>query len=800
MEQRGGIETMRHLNYRRILLASAAFATSFGYAQTTWAQAAAAEHGTAAAPISLEELVVTARRRSENLQTTPVAITAVSAAGLEAHNVVNLGKISEFAPNLTVYHTSGSLGASATYMRGVGFADLTLGQDAPIAMYIDGVFNGRATVGDLDLVAPERVEVLRGPQGTLFGRNTTGGAISVTTRTPGDEFGGQASASYGSFGAIGFQARLDSGLLGNTGIKLVGSYQHRQENGYIDNKLQPDNNDPGATKSDSYWGKAVGNWGKFSATLSADYSEITGAPNYLQIVAASPATLAMLAASPGYGGGAYTVTANPQYTVPNLATTRQQRVWDEGVAATFNYEVNDMLSLKSITAVRGYKRNDPSPNGPADLRVNTGTVLAPVITSFNGIYTLDPRQSRQHQYSEEVQALGKIGDFDYVVGGFYFYEKGWEYGFTRLPVAISAAGTGFDSKGLLDYHIVDKSIAGFGQVNYRPSFLDKKLELSGGLRYTEDTKDLNQLSKVVRSPDLKNSNLSVLASANYQWTRDIMTYVRYSTGYRAGGFNVRAAAPAAGGNPIYGPEKMTSYEGGFKVELFDRRFRLNGAAFYNKYLGLQVTQFAPAVGGGPGGSTAFNADANYKGFELEAQAVPVEGLTLSGSVGYVDSQYDHFPLPLLAGGALNAGCTAIMVAAVKVGQDCAAVAKFGGISKVTASAGIAYVLPRTSYGEWSIRADYSYKTRRDFDTFAFASGSTAPSFAPQVAGGAYGVFSGRIALSDIPLSGATRAQLSVYGENLSDERYVLQGIDFGFMGTQVFAKPRSFGASLKVNF
>jgi iron complex outermembrane receptor protein len=273
-----------------------------------------------------------------------------------------------------------------------------------------------------------------------------------------------------------------------------------------------------------------------------------------------------------------------------------------------------------------------------------------------------------------------------------------------------------------------------------------------------------------------------------------MTYVKYSTGYRAGGFNVRATAA---GNPIYLPEKMKSVEGGFKVELFEHRLRLNGAAFYNKYRDLQVAQFAPPSTTGTGGSSAVNANAHYPGFELEAVAVPVERLTLNASFGYVNPKYDAFPQALLTGNVVAGGCKPIAGASgAAVGMDCAHIAKFQGISKRTFNLGASYSLPATGYGVWSGRIDYVHKSRTDWSNVNLPS----TPFQEQIAGKPYGLLSGRIALSDIPLNGGARAQISVYGDNLTNKHYIMQGIDFGFMGTDVFSPPRSFGIDAKVDF
>jgi iron complex outermembrane receptor protein len=782
---------MKQFSVRASLLAGAAMAA------TTWVGGAAAQTTEApadsrASQSTLEEIVVTARKRAENLQSTPIAISALSAQALEEHNVTTVQKIGELAPNMNIYKTSGSIGAAANYIRGVGFADLILGQDAPIGTYIDGVYHGRNNTMLMQLVAPDRIEVLRGPQGTLFGRNTTGGAINITTHTPSEEFGGKVEASYGTFKANSFQARIDSGQLGDSGVKFSAAYQHRQQDGEWDNLQQPGDKDPGAFTSDSYWFKAVGQWDKLSASLSADYSEISGVPNILQMVAASPATVAMLQRSAALGGGVAVISASPVFTFPSAALPAggEQNIWDAGVSLELNYDLSEYLNLKSITAMRRYKRNDGSPNGPADFRAVTTTG---VISSFNGWYTVDPRQSSDRQFTQEFQALGKAGDFNYVFGVFLLREKGREFGRTRLPAAVTPTGVAFESSSVLNYEIESKSIAGFAQVDYHPSVFDEKLQLTGGIRWTKDTKDLDQVSTVLRTSHLTNKNWSFLASANYQWTPDFMTYARFASGYRSGGFNVRASATT---NPIYLPEKMKSWEAGFKLEAMDRRVRLNGAAFYNKYRDLQVAQFAPPSTTGTGGSSALNANATYKGFELELQAVPVEGLTLTSAVGYLDAKYTSFPVALDTGNVLTAGCSPISSGGAVVGMDCSDIASMVNVPKWTVNFGVGYELPAASYGQWSARLDYSYKSKIQWGSLNLI----RMPFKEQIAGKGYGLLAGRISLSDIPLTGSARGRLTLFGENLTDKKYVAQGIDFGFAGTNVFNTGRTVGIEGSLEF
>jgi iron complex outermembrane receptor protein len=741
---------------------------------------------------AIEEIVVTARRREEDLQTTPVAITAVSAETLETRNVTSLEQISQIAPSFAFFETTGGLGSASGYMRGIGYGDNVIGQDAPIGIYIDGIIAGRNAIAVMDLAEPERIEVLRGPQGTLFGRNTTGGAVLVTTHTPTDDFSGMAKASYGRFAQSRFQGRIDTGLLGDSGIKLSLAYQHHQRNGVHDAGTRPDRLDPGAERGDSYWFKALGQWDKFSATLTADYNELTGVAMTPQVVDANPAVRNFVALSPTFGGGSYTITTKPMLSIPYDAYGGEQNLWAQGVALTLTYDLTDNLTLKSLSAIRAYYVSNPAGYGPADLRGSVVAPGTPRIATFQGLYGLPDRKQGQRQKSQEIQFLGSVGDFNFVVGGYYFDEGAWDLGVTRLPSPLGNGATAFEFISTRYYTVDSKSVAGFGQVDWRPGFLDEKLELSGGVRWTKDKREFVELVAPLRSVDLETKNTSFLVSANYQWTDDLMTFVRYSTGYRAGGFNVRAAL---GINPAYDPEKLKSLEGGFKADFWNNRIRLNGSAYYNTYKDLQATLFIPPSGAAGGGNIAVNANARFKGFELELQAVPTDGLTLAASVGYVDPEYKKYPKSLELG-QVSPGCTPIAVNNVTVGQDCAAIASFTQFSKRTVDVSAHYVLPAKSYGEWSFFTAYSYKSAISFSAFNLPS----TPFKDRVDAKGYGLLSARIALSDIPLGGEARGQISIFGDNLANKKYVLQGIDFQSFATVTWGTPRTVGIEGKVEF
>jgi len=732
----------------------------------------------------IAEIIVTARRREESLQSTPIAITAINSEMIERRGVVNMGDLSKIAPNLFIHQTTAVLGSSTTAIRGIGASDNLLGQDSPIGIYIDGVATGRINAAMMDLVEPDSVQVLRGPQGTLFGRNTTGGAIIIQTHTPTDEFSGRVKASYGTYNHRQFSARLDSGLLGQSGIKLTVAYNRRQLDGTQDVLTLPDHKDPGSIESESYFGKIVGEWGNLKATLSGDYSKLSGMPEVLQIIAGIPSLVQYNANSPSYGGGAVPIGLIPNYTYPDF-NYFSQTVSAKGAGLTLEYHVAPELTLKAIGGLRSFWRDDPAALGPNLM----GPIVQGGIGTFKGFYSNPARRQNQRQRTLELQALGTVSDFDYVLGLYYFNEKAYDFGEVLLPFIIS--GTLASRVNTFREYTVDStSKAAFGQVSWKPSFLDKKLELTGGIRYTKDNRTFVQTRANVRTVPLETGNTSYLVSVSYQWTPDLLTYVRYSTGYRAGGFSVRTNPPI---DPIFRPEYIKSWEAGFKLDALDRRLRLNVAAFHSKYNDLQVVAFS-AVGGG---STAVNANATYKGFEVEATVVPVDGLTLTGSWGYVEPRFDNYPRPLNAtGNPLIPGCVAILSSTnTAIAQDCAAVASFRSVPKSNFMVSASYVIPQ-SYGEWLIAANYAHTSSVPGAEIESGTGFKALLNAP-----AYGLLSGRIALSKIPLSGENvTAQIAVYGNNLTDKRYFYGGVDFGQFATFGAGLRRTIGVEASVNF
>ncbi|WP_029548908.1 TonB-dependent receptor [Rhizorhabdus wittichii] len=722
----------------------------------------------------LEEIVVTARRQAENLQTTPVSVSAVSEKMLARANVTQIDRITTMVPNVSIQQQSGFLGGNTAFIRGIGTQEPLLTVDSPVGIYIDGIYVGRSNAANFALVDLQRVEVLRGPQGTLFGRNTTGGAISMTTKDPSEEMGGAIKLGLANYRERQAAARFDTGKLGNSGIAATLSYQHMQHAGFTKNPFSSSRaTTPGSLNSDAVWAKVKGEWGDFSATYIFDWNDLRGLP-----LAQQPRFISNNVR--GYytnatNGGLFLSNVSESYKKSlNLAIAGQQKVKIWGHGLTLEYHVSDALNFKSITGFRSYRAN------PLGTYYGPPGVFGPTTTGIQEVYPFLSLKKVEEtdQVSQEFQVLGDTGQFKYVAGLYYFKEDGSTTNPSNSTFVISPT-LASNTASVLTFGFKAKSYAAFGQASYRPAAFDDKLELTAGVRYTKDKKEVSQTTPVLRNGKNTFNNTSFNAIVSYQFTDRVMTYARYGTGYRSGGFNTRASATQ---NFVFLPEKAKTVEAGIKTEFFDRRLRWNAAVFNTDYSNLQVTQFVTTAVGNSGGFTS-NAKATFKGFEGELQAVPVKGLTLSSSLGYVDPKYKVFiaPNPAVPGTFFNA----------------ADQSEFPYVPKWTANASIQYEGDDVGFGRPLARLAYSYMSNRFFHANQF-SGNV---FYRNIRSGANKRLDGRIGLTDIAL-GATTVDLSFYVDNITNRHNIISGIDFGALGFAInsYAAPRRFGLDLKVSF
>ncbi|WP_347271058.1 TonB-dependent receptor [Rhizorhabdus histidinilytica] len=661
----------------------------------------------------LDDIVVTARRVEERLQVAPVAVTALSAATLEQRQVSNLTEVVRFAPNVQFSTAaSGTTGASSVFIRGIGQADFITTTEPGVGVYVDGVYLARVTGAALDLADVERVEVLRGPQGTLYGRNTIGGAVNVVTKRPRDRLEGELRLTGGNQGRFEGRATI-SGPLGD-GVSGRLSVLGRTDSGYGRNLVSQ----PGIS---SQMGRArdlgarvqlrIEPSDRFSIDLSGDYLRHRGTP--------SPHTLVAFRSSPtsiAYNALPGVVPIGPQYLNPRpdldavqLSAPMRDTLDVYGGALTATYEL-DAVTLKSISA---YRHQDGQSGQDFD-----GTPAA----------FLDQLvDSRQWQFSQELQASGKAleGRLDWIVGGYYFEEDGRFDSFvslSSLPATI-----------LTNNH--SKSLAFYGQASYE---IVPRLRLTLGGRYTDEKKSLDGITTLFGPIALvpptdrsdKFRNFSPKVGLDYRVTDDLLVYGSVTRGFRSGGFNGRPFSLAD--LTPFSAEKVTSYEAGFKSELFGRLLRFNMAGFYNDYKDIQLTAVSSS-GGASIVLTGNAASAEIYGFEAEIEARPVRMLKLFGSVGYMKND-------LVEKAGFTFGATELPTA-----------------PKWTLSFGGQYDVPLSDAFDLSFGADVSHTS------------SFTPQFDPSPAARipAYSLVNGRITLANKD----DRWSLMLFVKNLFDKRY-----------------------------
>jgi iron complex outermembrane receptor protein len=769
---------LRYPIYFGTLILAGASAPLFAQtsAQTTPAGAEAEATGS-----GIEDIVVTARRREESAQKTPISIAAVAPMKLRETNIQQPQDLDKLVAGLVTTPQSSYGGGFNAYIRGIGATESSLSVDPAVGTYRDGIYMGHSsTGGNQSLSTIERVEVLRGPQGTLFGRNTTGGAINIVTRAPKENFGVIQDLRYGRFSEIQSVTTVDTGELGKSGLSAVVSYDHRQRKGYVDDPTVSGKYDAGAFNYESIFAKAQGKWGGLTLTYVYDhFTQRSVDPGQIPTIV-SPTVQAYFGNSPNLGGAAFVTSAKRLGTYDFLDFPRQKNR-NRGHAVTAQYEVNDSLTLKSISSWRYFHGsglyNSYSNQGMLGRTVQSPVVPIPVFLGAFGNVGIGKGQIT-HQFTQEVQALGTIGEVGYTFGAFHLAEHNTEFNNGTFFFALSPTLATISPSTSFIY-TDNKSDAVYGQLSYKPGWLEG-LELTGGIRYSADDKHTDQRAAIVRVGDKTFKNTTWSASASYQWTPTVMTYARVGTGVRSGGFNIRAST--AGQTFLFKPEKATAYEAGIKSQFLDNHVRVNGSLFYTDYKDLQVTTYvATTTGGGVSGNT-FNAAATYKGGELEVLVIPVDGLTLNANLGYVKPKYKSIFL-------INP--------ATNLPQNYASTAHFPYVAKTSFNAGATYDIP-VSIGTVALHADYSYVSKRWFHP------SNLPNLNPfndQIASPAHGIFNSRAAIRDIEMGGS-KLEVAFWVNNVFNKFYRVSGLDFGALGFagNTYNPPRTFGVDLRAAF
>ena len=605
----------------------------------------------------LEEITVTARRREEGLQDTPVAVTALTATAIENRGITNISEIGELAPNLSISNTaafSGSTSTAVVFMRGFGQTDFTLTTEPGVGVYIDGVYSGRALGALLDLGDLERIEVLRGPQGTLFGKNAIGGALSVITKRPDTEkFYGKAEITTGRYERIDARATVNIPVSENAALRLSGGSLNRD--GYAERVFAEDE----LGGYNTLVGRATLFWSATSdldITLIADGTQKRGDSIATTLTGLADgqfippgATTPLPPAGSLLGIQSTLPAGTPALTFANFATNdpyesggiganfSDDDIW--GVSGTVEWRLTDNLSIKSITAYR-----------EVDSRFGRDAYNLPFQPTTG---TLDEYTQEQFTQELQLQGLSFNGKLNWVAGIFYLSEDGENlntlpFNNAALPPFTGVPATSPTATLISGGKVDNISVAAFAQGTYD---ITEQLSLTAGIRYSYENKDFDTRgfqfmleSGLLLAPqtvlEASYNDWSPRVSLQYNWTDNFMTYASYSSGYKGGGF-VQRVFPGSLIDPTfaivpYGPETAEVYEIGLKSELFERRLRINAATFFTNYDDVQLitTQgFTP--------QTQNAGEVDIAGVELEFQGVVTENFLVSGTLGYLDAEFDE---------------------------------------------------------------------------------------------------------------------------------------------------------------
>ena len=624
------------------------------------AQSTLAQQSASSASGVLEEVTVTAQFRSESVQETPLAITAISAETLNQRSATDLGAAAGWSPNVNLARGTEGFGQVAgVFIRGVGQSDPHFALEPGVGIYVDDVYYGVLSGAMFDLLDTERVEILRGPQGTLAGKNSIGGALKLFSKQPGPDPDAYAEVSYGSYNRVMARAATNVTLVPD---KLYARFSAatRHRDGYMDRldyacATGDYSRGTAATGPDCKIGTQGGEsvWTARGSIrwLPADGIENTTIFDVVQDTSENPAAKTVVQ-SPAWAGGANYITGPESYT--NYETYVSRPTSTNPTAAPFSMPANtpldgwgvsnkltvDLSDSMNLTSITGFRKSTVSLSAQLD-----GTPASII----DQAWTLEHKQ-----FTQEVRLSGAFGSFaDWTLGGFYYDADGTSQGRVDIAGGVAPGGGGVNLDTIFRDPVTTRSKSAFAHVVLHPF---DKLNVTTAIRYTEDLKRftfnrydsqgrphplLGALLNLTR--EFSGDRLDYRVAVDYQWTDNFLMYAQWATGYKGGGVNPR---PFFASQVVpYEPEELKGTEVGVKGDFFDQHLRLNLAAFLNKYSDFQATllrcdAFSPFPGA-PCTMSTNAGDAEIRGVELEAQLLAFDGLRIEASVGYLDFEYQN---------------------------------------------------------------------------------------------------------------------------------------------------------------
>ena len=723
---------------------------------------------TAEPTAQVDDVIVTARRTEESLQRTPLAVSAFSGESLDQAGSTQVTDLQGAVPNLNIVQGRGSSNATNIYIRGIGQPDALQTFDPAVGVYVDDVYYARIRGTQFDLLDLERVEVLRGPQGTLYGKNTIGGALKLVSRRPGQTFRARGSVAYGEYDMIDVQGAV-SGPISDT-LAFGLSALHSERGGYVTNPLTGDEyNDKNtdAVRATLAWDPSS----NFRLDLTADYSKDDAG----LVVGQAVNDLTTLLGVPIY------IAPNPVEdfnfeATPTAALPNETRLESRGIAMNISYDLSDTLSLKSITAYRRLNTDDYIDFDAIALDVSSALVAVD-----------------QEQLSQELQLTYQSGPVS-AVGGLYYLKENVDS--HQEAYAADLLGAAFFNSNFLrtiDDTLETTSKAIYGNISYD---MTDRLRVSGGVRYTEEEKDYWRTTSTFYDllpafnatypfapPVAEYDDTSIMLSMDYQLTDDVMLYGRFAQGFKSGGYNGRANSAAE--STEYAPETAETFEFGAKTTAYDNRLRLNVAAFTTRYEDFQarvsgmdvdpITNLpAPVL-------SVINAGSlEISGLELEAVAALTPALTLDAQIGLLDASYLEFNDDRFVS---TNGSRAFQEPAFS--------------PDLTARYGVTYVAQIPGGGDMTFGGVAKYRSR-----MALAVDNTPVDSRTELPGmfqEGYWLFDARAVWND-PTG---RYTVGVYGQNLTNEVYKTDAQEFSSIGnirTAYYGAPRTWLVKLTARY
>ncbi len=747
------------------------FMKSVLLAGAAWSAASSMAMAQDAAPqdeATLDEIVVTARRTEESLQRTPLAVSAFSGETLAQTGAQQVTDLQGAVPNLNIVQGRGSSNATNIYIRGIGQPDALQTFDPAVGVYVDDVYYARIRGTQFDLLDLERVEVLRGPQGTLYGKNTIGGALKLVSRRPGQEWRGRSSFAYGDYNMFDLQAAVSGPISDDLAFGV--SALRSTRDGYVTNPVTGDeynDKDTIAFRGTLAWDPAA----NLRVDIIADYSHDDAALNVGQ------ATNSLV----GSSGQVIVAVPSPlpEYnfqTVVDPDLPNSTRLESRGISANVALDLSDTLTLRSITAFRKLNTDDYIDFDATPREVTSALVAVD-----------------QKQVSQEFQLTYESGSIS-AVGGLYYLKE--DVSSHQEAYADDLLGAFFSNSRFLrtvDDTLETTSKAAYANVTYS---VTDQLRVSGGIRYTEEEKDYRRTTSTFfsalpafnatfpfRPPVASYDDTSIMLSADYQITPDVMAYGRFAQGFKSGGYNGRANSASEATE--YSPETADTFELGVKSTLMDRRLRINGAIFQTNYQDFQarvsgldtdpITNLPVAV------LSVINAgELKITGAELEVVARPTAALTLDAQLGLLDANYEEFRDSRFT--AFN-GSRAFQEPAFSPDW--------------TARYGAQYVFDLDDGSNVTFGGAARFRGRMALAVDNTASNSNVE--LPGVFQDEYWLYDARVVWNDA----SDRYSVGVYGQNLTDEVYKTDVQEFSSVGgirTAYYGAPRTVMLKLTARY